>query len=234
MLEVRELNVMRGRLQVIWDASIDVKNGEIVALIGSNGAGKTTLLSAIAGLLKPVSGTIHFQGKNISGLPPYRIVDLGVAFVPEDRKLFANCSVRENLLLGAYGSRAKGRTKEMLETVCQVFPILKERENQLASTLSGGEQRMLAIARSLMSNPELLLVDEPSQGLSPKMTAEVFKTLEKLRERGISILLAEQNIYYALKMADRAYVMEVGKVTLEGKSSDLLTNGYVREAFLGL
>jgi branched-chain amino acid transport system ATP-binding protein len=234
MLEVRELNVMRGRLQVIWDASIDVKDGEIVALIGSNGAGKTTLLSAIAGLLKPVSGTILFQGKKISGLPPYRIVDLGISFVPEDRKLFANCSVRENLLLGAYGSRAKGRTKEMLETVCQVFPILKERENQLASTLSGGEQRMLAIARSLMSNPELLLVDEPSQGLSPKMTAEVFKTLEKLRERGISILLAEQNIYYALKMADRAYVMEVGKVTLEGKSSDLLTNGYVREAFLGL
>jgi len=234
MLEVKGLNVMRGRLQVIWDASIAVKDDEIVALIGSNGAGKSTLMSTIVGLLKPSSGTILFRDKEITGLPPYKIVDLGISFVPEDRKLFANCSVRENLILGAYGSRAKGRTKAMLETVYQIFPRLKERENQLASTLSGGEQRMLAIARSLMSNPELLLVDEPSQGLSPKMAADVFKTLGGLRERGLSILLAEQNIYHALKLADRAYVMEVGKVTLEGKSSDLLMNSYVKEAFLGL
>jgi len=234
MLEVKGLNVMRGRLQVIWDASIAVKGDEIVALIGSNGAGKSTLMSTIVGLLKPSSGTILFRDKEITGLPPYKIVDLGISFVPEDRKLFANCSVRENLILGAYGSRAKGRTKAMLETVYQIFPRLKERENQLASTLSGGEQRMLAIARSLMSNPELLLVDEPSQGLSPKMAADVFKTLGGLRERGLSILLAEQNIYHALKLADRAYVMEVGKVTLEGKSSDLLMNSYVKEAFLGL
>ena len=234
MLEVKELNVMRGRLQVIWDVSINVKDGEIVALIGSNGAGKTTLLSTIAGLLKPYSGTILFRNIKISGLPPYTIVNLGISFVPEDRKLFANCSVRENLLLGAYSSRAKGHKKDMLETIYQIFPRLKEREKQLASTLSGGEQRMLTIARSLMSNPELLLVDEPSQGLSPKMASEVFRTLEKLKERGISILLAEQNIYYALKIADRAYVMEVGKVTLEGKSSDLLANSHVKEAFLGL
>ena len=234
MLEVKGLNVMRGRLQVIWDASIAVKDDEIVALIGSNGAGKSTLMSTIVGLLKPSSGTILFRDKEITGLPPYKIVDLGISFVPEDRKLFANCSVRENLILGAYGSRAKGRTKAMLETVYQIFPRLKERENQLANTLSGGEQRMLAIARSLMSNPALLLVDEPSQGLSPKMAADVFKTLGGLRERGLSILLAEQNIYHALKLADRAYVMEVGKVTLEGKSSDLLMNSYVKEAFLGL
>jgi len=234
MLEVKGLNVMRGRLQVIWDASIAVKDDEIVALIGSNGAGKSTLMSTIVGLLKPSSGTILFRDKEITGLPPYKIVDLGISFVPEDRKLFANCSVRENLILGAYGSRAKGRTKAMLETVYQIFPRLKERENQLASTLSGGEQRMLAIARSLMSNPALLLVDEPSQGLSPKMAADVFKTLGGLRERGLSILLAEQNIYHALKLADRAYVMEVGKVTLEGKGSDLLMNSYVKEAFLGL
>lgn len=191
-------------------------------------------MSTIVGLLKPSSGTILFRDKEITGLPPYKIVDLGISFVPEDRKLFANCSVRENLILGAYGSRAKGRTKAMLETVYQIFPRLKERENQLANTLSGGEQRMLAIARSLMSNPALLLVDEPSQGLSPKMAADVFKTLGGLRERGLSILLAEQNIYHALKLADRAYVMEVGKVTLEGKSSDLLMNSYVKEAFLGL
>lgn len=234
MLAVRGLNVLRGPLQVIWDASIEVKDGEIVALIGSNGAGKTTLLSTIVGLLKPSSGTILFKDKKIAGLPPYKIVDLGISFVPEDRKLFANCSVRENLILGAYCARAKARTKTMLETVYQMFPILKERETQLANTLSGGEQRMLTIARSLMSDPELLIVDEPSQGLSPKIASGLFKTLERLKERGISVLLAEQNIYQALRRADRAYVIEVGKVTLQGKALELLGNDYVREAFLGL
>jgi len=233
MLKVRNLNVIRGGLQVLWDVSIEVKNHEIVALIGSNGAGKTTLLSTIVGLLKPSSGTILFHEKEIAGLPPYKNVNLGISFVPEDRKLFANCSVRENLLLGAYSSRAKTHTKAMLNAVYQTFP-LKERENQLSITLSGGEQRMLAIARSLMSNPELLILDEPSQGLGPKMAVEVFKTAEKLKERGISILLAEQNVHYALKLADRAYIMETGKVTLEGKGSELLGNDSVREAFLGI
>jgi branched-chain amino acid transport system ATP-binding protein len=234
MLEVRNLNVIRGYLQVLWDVSIEVKDNEIVALIGSNGAGKTTLLSTIVGILKPSSGAIIFRGKEIAGLPPYRIADLGITFVPEDRKLFANFSVRENLLLGAYSSRVKARTKTMLETVYQIFPLLKEREKQLSSVLSGGEQRMLAIARGLMSNPKLLIVDEPSQGLSPKIAGEVFKTLEKLKEHGISILLAEQNVHYALKLADRVYILETGKVTMEGKSSDLLRTDYVREAFLGL
>lgn len=234
MLEVRNLNVIRGGLQVLWDVSIEVKNNEIVALIGPNGAGKTTLLSSIVGLLKPSSGIILFHEKKITGLPPYKSVNLGISFVPEDRKLFTNCSVRENLLLGAYSSRAKMRTKAMLNAVYQIFPLLKERENQLTITLSGGEQRMLAIARSLMSNPELLLLDEPSQGLAPIMAFEVFKTSEKLKERGISILLVEQNVHYALKFADRAYVMETGKVTLEGKASELLGSDYVREAFLGI
>jgi branched-chain amino acid transport system ATP-binding protein len=234
MLEIRNLNVIRNGLQVLWDVSLNVKKNEIVALIGSNGAGKTTFLSTLVGLLKPSSGTMLFNDKEISGLPPYKNVNLGISFVPEDRKLFSNCSVRENLLLGAYSSRAKTHTKDMLNAVYQIFPLSKARENQLSVTLSGGEQRMLAIARGLMSNPELLILDEPSQGLSPKMAVEVFKALQKLKERDISILLAEQNVYHALKFADRVYVMEMGKVTLEGKSSELLGNDYVREAFLGL
>ncbi|MBS7647844.1 ABC transporter ATP-binding protein [Candidatus Bathyarchaeota archaeon] len=234
MLEVKDLNVARGGLHVLWDVSIKVQKEEIVALIGSNGAGKTTLLSTIAGILKPLSGTILFNDREITGLPPHKIVKLGVSFVPEDRKLFTNCTVRENLLLGAYTSKEKRHTKSMLETVYQIFPLLKERENQLSATLSGGEQRMLAIARSLMSSPRLLILDEPSQGLSPKMTMEVLKTLKKLRDYGISVLLAEQNVHVALNIADRVYVMETGKVTLHGKSAELFGNEYIREAFLGI
>jgi branched-chain amino acid transport system ATP-binding protein len=234
MLEISHLDVMRGGLQILWDVSLEVKRNEIVALIGPNGAGKTTLLNSIVGFLKPSSGTILFHKKEITGLPPYKKVNLGISFVPEDRKLFTNCSVRENLLLGAYSSRAKTQTKAMLNTVYEMFPLLKQRENQLSITLSGGEQRMLAIGRNLMSNPELLMLDEPSQGLSPLVALEVFNTSEKLRERGISILLVEQNVYYALKFANRAYIMETGKITLEGKSSELLGNDYIREAFLGI
>ncbi len=234
MLEIKNLDVMRGGLQILWNVSLEMKRNEIVALIGSNGAGKTTLLNSIVGLIKPSSGTIHFHHKEITNLPPYKKVSLGISFVPEDRKLFTNCSVRENLLLGAYSSRAKTKTKAMLNTVYEIFPLLKQRENQLSVTLSGGEQRMLAIGRNLMSNPELLMLDEPSQGLSPLVALEVFETSEKLRQRGISILLVEQNVYYALKFASRAYVMETGRITLEGKSSELLGNDYVREAFLGI
>jgi branched-chain amino acid transport system ATP-binding protein len=234
MLEINNLNVMRGGLQILWDVSLLVKRNEIVALIGPNGAGKTTLLNSIVGLLKPSSGSILFHKKEIIGLPPYKKVNLGISFVPEDRKLFTNCSVRENLLLGAYSSRAKTQTKAMINTVYEMFPLLKQRQNQLSITLSGGEQRMLAIGRNLMSNPELLMLDEPSQGLSPLVALEVFNTSEKLRERGISILLVEQNVYYALKFANRAYIMETGKITLEGKSSELLGNDYIREAFLGI
>jgi branched-chain amino acid transport system ATP-binding protein len=234
MLEIKNINVFRGKLQTLWDISIKVNKGEVVAIIGSNGAGKTTLLSTIAGLFKPSSGTILFQGKEINGLPPHRIVGLGASYVPEDRKLFPHMKVRENLNLGAYSSRARARRREALESVYQLFPRLKERENQLVMTLSGGEQRMVAVARGLMSSPDLLILDEPSQGISPKVTMEIFEVVGKLRDRGISILVAEQNIYSALKFADRGYVMETGKVTLEGKSSELLENEYVKEAFLGL
>lgn len=234
MLEISNLNVMRGGLQILWNVSLEVKQNEMVALIGSNGAGKTTLLYTIVGLLKPSSGTILFHNREITTLPPYKKVNLGISFVPEDRKLFTNCTVRENLLLGAYSARAKTKTKAMLNAVYEIFPLLKQRENQLSLTLSGGEQRMLAIGRNLMSNPELLMLDEPSQGLSPLVALEVFETSEKLRKGGISILLVEQNVYYALKFASRAYIMETGRVTLEGKSSELLGNDYVRQAFLGL
>ena len=234
MLEVEKLNVHRGELQVVWDVSLKVDKGEIAALIGANGAGKSTLLSTVAGLYRPSSGVIHFNGNEINGLAPCRIVDLGISFVPEDRKLFSHMSVRENLIVGSYSSRAKAKMKENLEGVYEVFPVLKERKNQLAMTLSGGEQRMLAIARGLMSNPVLLILDEPSQGLSPKLTNDVFKAVEELRNRGLSILLAEQNVYYALKVANEAYVMETGRITLRGEGEELSKNKYVKEAFLGL
>jgi len=234
ILEVKNINVFRGSLQTLWDVYIEVKEGETVAIIGANGAGKTTLLSTVAGLLRPSLGTILFHGREINGLPPHHIVGLGASYVPEDRKLFPHMRVNENLNLGAYVSRAKAGRGEALKLVYQLFPVLKERENQLAMTLSGGEQKMLTIARGLMSSPELLMLDEPSQGLSPKVTMEIFKAIEELRAHGISILLAEQNVYYALKLADRAYVMETGKVTLKGKSSELLRNDYVKKAFLGL
>lgn len=234
MLEVRGLNVSRGALPVLWNISIKVEKGEIAALIGANGAGKTTLLSTIAGLYKPSSGTIVYKGKEINGLSPYKIVNLGISFVPEDRKLFAHMTVRENLLLGAYSPKGEAAKENMLRIIYQLFPVLKDRENQLAVTLSGGEQRMLAIARGLMSNPELLILDEPSQGLSPKLTIEIFKAVEELKKRGVSILLAEQNVYYALKLADNAYVMETGRIILQGRGEELLKNKHVKEAFLGL
>lgn len=234
MLEVKDLNVSRGALPVLWNISLEVKKGEVAALIGSNGAGKTTLLSTVAGLLKPSSGNIMFNGKEVNGLLPHQVVNLGISFVPEDRKLFSYMTVGENLLLGAYSSRGKNSKEDILKMVYQLFPVLKEREKQLAVTLSGGEQRMLAIARGLMSNPELLILDEPSQGLSPKLTMEIFRAVEELRKHGLSVLLAEQNVYYALKFSDKAYVMETGKITLKGKGEELLKNKHVKEAFLGL
>jgi branched-chain amino acid transport system ATP-binding protein len=234
MLEVQNLDVHRGELQVVWHASIKVEKGEIVVLIGANGAGKSTLLSTIAGLYRPSSGVMRFDGNELNGLAPYRVVDLGISFVPEDRKLFSHMTVRENLRLGAYGSRAKTKMNENSEMVYEVFPMLKDRENQLVMTLSGGEQRMVAIARGLMSDPALLILDEPSQGLSPKLTIEVFKAVEELRKRGLSILLAEQNVYSASECADKGYVMETGRITLYGECEELLKNKYVKEAFLGL
>lgn len=233
MLEVKGLNVKRGILQVLWDVSLDVKDKEIVALIGSNGSGKTTLMNTIIGFLKPFSGSITFNGREITGLLPYEIVKLGLSLVPEDRKLFASCTVYENLILGAYNVKTE-KIREALDIIYNLFPILRERKKQIAGTLSGGEQRMLAIARSLMSNPKLLMLDEPSQGLSPKVSLEVFKSIRRLRdEYGLSILLSEQNVYHALKLADHVYVLETGRVILEGTGPELLNSEYVKKAFLG-
>ncbi len=234
MLEVKEIDVYRGPIQVLWKVSLEVNEGEVVSLIGPNGAGKTTLLSSVAGLLKPACGVIKFKGMDITKLPPYKIANKGVVLVPEDRKLFGAMTVKENLLMGAYNVRDKKVKEERLEMVYELFPRLKEREKQLAMTLSGGEQKMLAIARGLMSNPELLILDEPSQGLAPRVVLEIFHVIEKLKERGLSILLAEQNAHLALKIADRAYVLETGRVTLQGSGKELLENEYVKKAYLGL
>ncbi len=232
-MEVENLNVFRGKLQILWDVSMKIEEGQVVSIIGANGAGKTTLLSTIVGLLKPNSGRILFDGEEINGMAPYQIAEFGISFVPEDRKLFGNLSVQENLILGAYSSRARAKKEETIKMVYELFPVLAERKKQLAATLSGGEQRMLALARGLMLNPKLLILDEPSQGLAPKVIKDIFKVLEKLKARGLSIMLSEQNVHYALNFADQAYVMETGKITLSGRGPELLQNDYVKRAFLG-
>jgi len=232
MLEVRGINVGYGNLQILWDVSFNIKEGEIVTIIGPNGAGKTTLLKAIAGLLKPKSGEIYFHGKQIGGLPAYKIVREGIALVPEGRELFSKMTVLDNLLLGSYLNPST--REETLEKVFELFPVLRERKNQIAGTLSGGEQQMLSIARSLMSNPKLLMLDEPSFGLAPMMVLKTFDTITRLNTIGVTILLVEQNIYHALELAHRGYVIENGRIVLEGESKSLLENKYIKEAYLGI
>jgi branched-chain amino acid transport system ATP-binding protein len=234
MLEVRNVDTFYGKAQALWDVSLRIGEEEIVALIGANGAGKTTLLNTISGLLRPASGSVEFLGKRIDGLPSHSIVELGISHVPEGRKLFADMSVRENLEMGAYVHEAWKRKEETLRQVYQVFPILKEREGQLARTLSGGEGQMLAIGRGLMSRPRLCLFDEPSYGLAPLLMAEIFRIIQGLRDRGIAILLVEQNVRQSLEIADRAYVLENGRVVLEGNSKGLLQEELIRKAYLGL
>lgn len=234
MLEVRGLDSGYGFLQVLWDVSLHVSEGEFVALLGPNGAGKTTTLRTIAGLLTPKAGEVKFQGKPIGNLPAHKISQMGIGFVSESLNLFTGMSVRENLLLGAYTVRDRRKQLDSLDFVFHLFPRLKERANQLAGTLSGGERKMLAIARGMMSDPVLLLVDEPSLGLAPKLVLAVFDALETLRERGVTILLVEQNVNTTLHITDRAYVLEQGRIVLEGKSTDLLEDEHVRKAYLGL
>jgi len=234
MLEVLNLSTFYGKAQALWDVCLEVRESEVVALIGSNGAGKTTLLNAISGVIRPASGTINFLGRRIEGLPPHVVVDLGISHVPEGGRVFPDMSVRENLEMGAYSSQAWGRRQETLERVFRVFPILCERQRQLAKTLSGGERQMLAIGRALMSGPKLCLLDEPSYGLAPMLIAEVFRIVRGLRDEGVTVLLIEQNVKHTLETADRAYVLENGRISLEGKSSDLLKTDHVRKAYLGL
>lgn len=234
MLEIRGLEVSYEKVQVLWDVSFSINEGEIVTLLGSNGAGKSTTVKTIQGLLKPKSGSIRFMDKPIGGLPAYRIVGEGIALVPEGREIFPKMSVLENLILGAYATRAKELQEDNLAWVFKLFPQLDERKNQLAGTMSGGEQQMLAIARALMSKPKLLMLDEPSLGLAPVIVLQVFEIVKKLKEDGVTVLLVEQNIHHALEISDRAYILEKGRVILEGKGSDLLNNHYVRQAYLGM
>jgi branched-chain amino acid transport system ATP-binding protein len=234
MLEISGLNVSYERVQVLWDISFNIEEGEIVTLLGSNGAGKSTTVKTIQGLLKSGSGSIRFMNKRIHGLPAYRIVEEGIALVPEGREIFPKMSVLENLILGAYVSRARDLMKDSLDWVFNLFPKLEERKEQLAGTMSGGEQQMLAIARALMSKPKLLMLDEPSLGLAPVIVLQVFDIIKKLKEEGVTVLLVEQNVHHALEISDRAYIMEKGRIILEGKGSDLINNHYVREAYLGM
>jgi len=234
MLQVDGLSTGYGRTQVVWDLSLKVDEGEFVALIGANGAGKSTLLRTISGVLRPWSGTITFDGKRIDTVSSNDIVNMGLSHIPESRKLFTDMSIRENLEMGAYPRRSWKERVQTMDEVFELFPRLKERAGQLARTLSGGEQQMLAMGRGLMSRPRMVLVDEPSNGLAPKVVTEVFEILKSMREKGITILLVEQNVRQTLGIADRAYVLENGHLALEGVCSVLRESDHVRKAYLGL
>ncbi len=233
MLEISQLNTFYGRIHCLWDVSISIKEAEIVALIGANAAGKTTLLNTVSGIVASASGTIVFQERRIERTSSHKIVDMGLAQVPEGGRPLLEMSVRENLEMGAYAYRAWRNRADTLKEVFHLFPRLKERETQLARTLSGGEKQMLAMGRGLMSRPKLCMFDEPSYGLAPIVVTEVFQIIKTLRERGITVLLVEQNVKRSLEVADRAYVLENGHIALEGPSTQLLQNEHVREAYLG-
>jgi ABC-type branched-subunit amino acid transport system ATPase component len=234
MLEVKNLNVGYGFLHILRDISLNVDKGEYVCLVGPNGAGKSTTLKTIAGLLSPMSGQILFNGNPIGGLPGNKVARAGIAFVSEEMNLFVNMTVHENLGMGAYTIRDKKKKKEQLDFVYDLFPRLAERSSQLAGTMSGGERKMLAIGRGLMSNPSLLLVDEPSFGLAPQLTESVFQSLDTLVKQGMTIMLVEQNVNKTLTVTDRGYVLENGRIALSGKSRDLACNDHVRKVFLGV
>lgn len=233
MLEVKNLQVYYGMIQAIKDISFEVNKGEVIALIGANGAGKTTVLHTITGLLSPQSGTVLFEGKDITRIPGHKIVSMGMAHVPEGRRVFSNLSVLQNLKLGAYTRKNKSEIAETLEMVYSRFPRLEERKNQMAGTLSGGEQQMLAMGRALMSHPRIILMDEPSMGLSPIFVNEIFAIIKEVSESGTTVLLVEQNAKKALSIADRAYVLETGRIVLDGKASELLHDASIRKAYLG-
>ena len=234
MLEVCNIDTRYGKVQALWDICLEVNQAEIVALVGSNGAGKTTLVNTISGLIRPAAGSVKFQGKRIDGLPSHAIVELGISHVPQGGKVFPDMNVRENLEMGSYPLHAWKQKAETFEQIYQLFPRLKERQNQLARTLSGGEQQMLAIGRALMSKPKLCIFDEPSYGLAPLLVKEMFNVIQSLREQGITVLLIEQNVRHSLEIADRAYVLENGRLSLEGASDELLQSDHVRKAYLGL
>lgn len=233
MLEVNDIKVYYGMIQAIKGVSFHVDEGEVIALIGANGAGKTTILHTVSGLLTPKEGTITFEGQDLVKIPGHKIVSMGMAHVPEGRRVFAQLSVLQNLMMGAYTRKDKEEITQTLETVFDRFPRLKERQNQMAGTLSGGEQQMLAMGRALMSHPKIILMDEPSMGLSPIFVNEIFDIIQAVSESGTTVLLVEQNAKKALSIADRAYVLETGKITMSGNAKDLLEDEAVKKAYLG-
>jgi len=234
MLAVNHIDAFYGRVQALWDVTLRINEREIVALVGANGAGKTTLLNIIFSLLHPASGTVEFLGRRIDGLAPHHIGELGISYVPEGGRPFREMSVRENLEMGAYIHEAWKQREETLNQVYTMFPRLKERQKQLVGTLSGGELQMVAIGRGLMSRPKMCVFDEPSYGLAPLLVREIFRIVQRLRERGIAILLIEQNVRQTLEIADRAYVLENGRIVSEGKSRELLQDDHIKKAYLGL
>jgi branched-chain amino acid transport system ATP-binding protein len=234
MPEVQNVDVFYGDVQVLWDVSFNVRKGEIVALIGANGSGKTTSLNTVSSILRPRKGAVTYEGKALHTREPHDLVGLGIAHVPEARRLFPEMTVKENLLLGALTPDAKKSRPEMLEKVYGIFPRLKEREKQAAGTMSGGEQQMCAIARGLMSKPRLLMLDEPSLGLSPILVSDIFRVIAEVHEAGVTVLLVEQNVFKTLAVADRAYVLENGRIVLEGTGKDLLNDEHVKKAYLGV
>lgn len=233
LLEIKDLEVSYGVIKAIKGVSFNVEKGEIIALIGSNGAGKTTILQTITGLLKADAGSVTYDGKDLLKTPAHKIVQMGIAHVPEGRRVFGQLTVMDNLKLGAYTRKDKAEIKKSFENVFTRFPRLEERKNQVAGTLSGGEQQMLAMGRALMSNPSLIVMDEPSMGLSPIYVSEIFDIIKVINESGTTVLLVEQNAKKALSIANRAYVLETGKISLEGNAHDLMDDENVRKAYLG-
>ena len=234
MLEVEHVNAGYGMVQILWDVSFMMKEREIVSIIGPNGAGKTTLVKTILGLQRARSGTIRFRGENVEKLPPYEIVKRGLTLIPEGRDIFPRMTVDENIRLGAYTIKDKAKIAKSKEKAYEIFPVLKKKEKAMAQTLSGGEQQMLVIARSLMADPKLLILDEPSLGLAPIIVEKVLDTLQMINEDGVSILLVEQNIRDSLGISNRAYVLEEGKIIIEGAGRDLLNNDHIKEVYLGI
>lgn len=234
MLKVKNLDVAYKDIQVLWDISFEVNQGELVVLLGANGAGKTTTLNAISGLLTIKGGTIDFMGQDLTRLPGHKIAGLGITHVPEGRRLFPEMSVRENLEMGSLFPEAKAKRKETMQKVYELFPILHERQNQEAGTLSGGQQQMLALGRGLMALPKLLILDEPSLGLAPVLVKQIFDKIKEINEDGVTVLLVEQNVVQTLNLCHRAYVLENGKITMTGRGEELLNDPHVKEAYLGI
>jgi branched-chain amino acid transport system ATP-binding protein len=234
MLQIRKLNFAYGDLQVLWDVDLEVKQGEIVTVVGSNGAGKSTILKNVSRLVRPTSGTISLGGEELNRLQSFEVVERGLIQVPEGRRIFPEMTVVENLRMGSFVKSTRKDRERNMERVFGLFPRLAERKNQLGGTMSGGEQQMLAIGRGLMGNPRLLLLDEPSLGLSPLLVRNIFEIIKEINKQGTTILLVEQNVYQSLRISNRAYVLETGRVVLSGTGAELLDNAHVKKAFLGM